>query len=74
MGYETGDAACHDGRDNDHDGLPDCADPDCVATSGWCGEDVPLIPYVTEENTYELCNDQIDNDNDGQMDCGDQTG
>ena len=72
MGYETGDAACNDGRDNDHDGLPDCADPDCVATSGWCGENVPLIPYVTEENTYELCNDQIDNDNDGQMDCGDR--
>ena len=37
LGYEMDDFACDDGRDNDHDGLYDCEDPDCVLLSTHCG-------------------------------------
>jgi hypothetical protein len=36
VGVEWG-AACSDGKDNDGDGLIDCADPDC-ASSPYCGQ------------------------------------
>jgi hypothetical protein len=45
---------CDDGADNDGDGLPDCADPDC-ANADVCGE--------------EICADGIDNDADSRIDC-----
>ncbi len=53
---------CHDGVDNDGDGLLDCADTDCAndticaCASGGCSEN---------------CNDGIDNDLDGAVDCAD---
>ncbi len=49
---------CEDGADNDHDGLIDCADPDC-----WLGATC-ILPT-------ELCNDNVDNDFDGLIDCAD---
>ena len=65
---------CDDGIDNDGDGLPDCADPDCEwatcddgnsCTQGKCREG-------TCAPTYELCcHDGIDNDGDGLVDCAD---
>lgn len=42
---ETGDlgnAACSNGIDDDHDGLTDCADPDCFGISP-CGAPAPAI-------------------------------
>jgi len=51
---------CSDGRDNDHDGVADCMDPDCVGdpacTSGGGGG-------------TENCCDGIDNDGDWLVDC-----
>lgn len=35
-GGESGEAACHDGLDNDMDGWNDCEDPDCVGLAS-CG-------------------------------------
>jgi hypothetical protein len=55
---QTTETSCGDGRDNDCDGLVDCADPNCIADGGYC---------VFESN----CNDGLDNDNDGLKDCED---
>lgn len=86
LGYETGDAACADGFDDDADGLVDCADPDCLTTSGRCGPVVPLVPLdpaiegpvrlapggaVVRAWLLAVCTDRIDNDRDGRFDCGD---
>ena len=51
---------CTDGKDNDHDHLTDCADPDCSAD-----------PACTGGGTEAVCTDGIDNDNDGLTDCAD---
>lgn len=73
LGYETGDEACKDHVDNDHDGLVDCQDPDCRWTSGQCGEIIPRLPFDPKaENTAARCRDGIDNDLDGTFDCGDR--
>jgi hypothetical protein len=51
---------CHDGLDNDQDGLTDCVDPDCAE--------------VCVEGTADdlaTCRDGVDNDMDGQSDCAD---
>ena len=74
LGYETGDDLCGNGVDDDHDGQIDCADKDCLYTSGLCGERIPLVPaqHALHENTPELCHDFIDNDNDGNFDCNDK--
>ncbi|HPB98257.1 MAG TPA: hypothetical protein PKW66_20225, partial [Polyangiaceae bacterium] len=48
LGHEIGDINCHDGLDNDGDGLIDCEDPDCIYESTWCGEFIPLV-----EEDYE---------------------
>jgi hypothetical protein len=50
------DEVCGDGKDNDGDGLVDCADSDCASA---------------EVCTKEQCHDGVDNDNDGQVDCAD---
>lgn len=86
LGYETGDAACADAFDDDADGLVDCADPDCLATSGRCGLVVPLLPVdpvvegparpapgaaVVRSWLVAVCTDRVDNDGDGRFDCGD---
>ncbi len=47
---------CDNGRDDDSDGLIDCADPDCF-DSGTCNG--------------EICNNGIDDDLDGMVDCDD---
>ncbi|MCU0691457.1 MAG: hypothetical protein MUF54_08650, partial [Polyangiaceae bacterium] len=50
FGYEVYDLYCSDGIDNDSDGLIDCADPECVWTSSFCGETIPAVPSdVTPE-------------------------
>lgn len=46
---------CNDRKDNDHDGLIDCQDPDC-STFPAC---------------IEVCDDGVDNDQDGRTDCAD---
>jgi hypothetical protein len=71
FGYEVDDISCTDYVDNDHDGLVDCADPDCLILANLCGEDVPLNPVEEPEDTLQKCTDKIDNDQDGQFDCGD---
>lgn len=51
---------CHDGEDNDEDGLTDCVDSDCA-------------PACVEGDPADLstCLDGLDNDEDGRSDCGD---
>ena len=51
--------ACTDRKDNDRDGLVDCADPDCAG--------IVSCP----ENTTARCVDGRDNDLDGKIDCAD---
>jgi len=61
---------CHDGIDNDDDGLADGLDPDCLGDSGG--------PVLTPEKGH--CEDGIDNDRDGRtddfdlVDCGGGSG
>ena len=60
-GYETDDAACSDGVDNDQDGLVDCEDPDCIWESGQCGEVMPNVPpEQARETTVAYCNSIAD--------------
>jgi hypothetical protein len=47
---------CHDGQDNDSNGLLDCDDPDCAQDAGCYESD---------------CTDGIDNELDGLLDCED---
>ena len=84
-GATTGQATCGDGFDNDCDGMLDCLDPDCKATTvGNFGRDcsrgavfgakcdfsgVCLCPGG--QGTEATCNDGTDNDCDGVIDCGD---
>ena len=51
---------CHDGEDNDEDGLTDCVDADCSVA---CVEGEP--------DDLSTCLDGIDNDEDGRSDCSD---
>ena len=52
---------CHDGIDNDGDGLTDCQDTlDCSSA-----------PNCSPPPDPEICNDGIDNDGDGLTDCQD---
>lgn len=56
---------CSDGRDDDGDGLIDCADADCY--------DAPICRAGgNEERNDARCSDWIDNDGDGAVDCDDQ--
>jgi hypothetical protein len=54
---------CHDGRDDDCDGLFDCDDPDCA----WD----PACVCVPDETPEATCDDGRDNDCDGAADCDD---
>jgi hypothetical protein len=56
--------SCNDGRDDDGDGLADCADADCF-DSTYCQAG------GSEERTNESCSDWVDNDGDGAVDCED---
>ena len=53
---------CTDIIDNDYDGLPDCADPECFGDPA-----CPAPPSLPETN----CGDGIDNDLDWAIDCAD---
>lgn len=63
---EPVEVSCSDGRDNDCDGLSDCADPSCAGAS--CGTGCACANGVKAETA---CNDGADNDGDGQVDCVD---
>lgn len=56
---------CNDGRDDDGDGLADCADADCY-------EDPHCHAGGSEERNDARCSDWVDNDGDGAVDCEDQ--
>lgn len=67
---------CNDGRDNDCDGLPDCADPGCAsrtcATGKVCsGSSCVSADGGTPQAIESICNDGFDNDGDGFTDCAD---
>lgn len=53
--FET---SCSDGVDNDSDGLVDCADPECAASSDCATQ-------------AENCSNGVDDDGDGFVDCAD---
>ena len=55
-GHEIGDLLCHDGLDNDGDGLIDCEDPDCIYASTWCGEFIPPNIEIEREPEVRLIN------------------
>jgi hypothetical protein len=56
---------CNNGRDDDADGLTDCADPDCN------GDPRCMVCVPAPENTAVACSDGRDNDCDMQIDCAD---
>jgi hypothetical protein len=60
---------CHDGIDNDGDGLVDCADPECTNDGSCfhCNNGQP----PTAEFGPGRCTDGQDNDCDGKIDCAD---
>ena len=58
MHTETG-RECHNGRDDDHDGLPDCKDPDCASVCKSGGS------HGRERGRQ--CYDGKDNDGDGKV-------
>ena len=70
---ESAESLCTDGKDNDCDGLVDCADPDCGAYA--CGPHGQVCAGSTcacPGGTRELaCGDGQDNDCDGLVDCAD---
>jgi hypothetical protein len=55
---------CTDKKDDDGDGMVDCADHDCHA-------DAACKVGSGPENTNERCSDWFDNDGDGAIDCDD---
>ena len=63
IAFEDGEEerSCFDKRDNDDDGLIDCADSDCDGARKW------LCQYGREVS----CFDSFDNDGDGLTDCRD---
>ncbi len=79
--------SCGDGRDNDCDGLADCADPDCASrtcngfgktctnlpgVTNTCAVCSPLgSPAIPSEVAEASCGDGRDNDCDGLVDCAD---
>ncbi|ATB44343.1 hypothetical protein CYFUS_009830 [Cystobacter fuscus] len=70
---EPRESQCGDGRDNDCDGLVDCADPDCGARAcgaqgQTCGGSACVCPGGSTERA---CGDGQDNDCDGLVDCRD---
>lgn len=56
--------SCGDHRDEDGDGLVDCADADCAGAAS-------CRPTGASEASDALCSDWIDNDRDGHTDCDD---
>ncbi|MBN1585061.1 hypothetical protein JW899_01705 [Candidatus Uhrbacteria bacterium] len=78
---EIPETTCHDGFDNDGDGLADCLDPDCnlrcgrlnlsgTACTGYCQYGNEYGPPGIL-NGQDPCGDGFDNDGDGRTDCRD---
>ncbi len=70
----TGETICNDGRDNDCDGLTDCAETVCAgqacATGKTCtGGSCTAADAGTVQTSETICNDGFDNDGDGLTDC-----
>ena len=74
---QTGETLCADGRDNDCDGLVDCADPQCNTSS--CGSPGRICSALAcictsdggVQTAESTCTDGKDNDCDGLIDCAD---
>jgi len=58
-------STCDDRRDEDGDGLVDCADADCFSARA-------CEAGQSAENTNAACSDWIDNDGDDAIDCDDE--
>lgn len=79
---ENSEAQCSNSRDDDYDGLADCADPKCAGFT-YCSNTVPEFSPRPDNfdqlsaaeratilrNELTLCTDGIDNDKDGKKDC-----
>ena len=71
---QASETICDDGKDNDCDGLVDCAEAACAgqscATNRTCvgGQCISSDAGVQPET---LCSDGLDNDNNGKTDCAD---
>jgi len=75
--------ACHDGEDEDYDGLTDCDDSDCQGVEVCLGcfdgldndgnglADCADPTCATGEGCLNTCDDEADNDADGRTDCAD---
>ena len=63
-GGEPRETVCSDRRDDDGDGLTDCADHDCAGN-------VACNVGAGSENSDARCSDWFDNDGDGFIDCDD---
>jgi hypothetical protein len=72
---ETAEVTCNDGKDNDCDGLVDCADTancagrSCGTNGRTCSGTACLCPGGQAKETS--CGDGVDNDCDGLIDCDD---
>ena len=62
----TTETSCADGRDNDENGMTDCADPSCEGRS--CGDGCTCVSLMKRET---VCSDGLDNDGDSKIDCQD---
>lgn len=64
---------CFDGKDNDGDGMKDCADPDCLKDRriGQRCRYMSKHPDNPNTETRRECFDHKDNDGDGKTDCAD---
>ncbi len=65
---------CFDSRDNDRDGLVDCADSDCLGVrsdTALAYAKVPAVCGVEQSHYPETCADAWDNDGDLLVDCHD---
>ena len=59
---------CGDGLDDDHDGLVDCCDADCIDAMAW----ESFCPAYGGPYDEEVCDDYVDDmDCDGPNDCDD---
>jgi len=50
--YCVGREECNDNKDNDGDGLVDCADPDCAGIDNCCQSDADCTGYKCDTNIY----------------------
>ncbi len=70
-GSATRETACANGADDDGDGDPDCADPDCDGLPCFAGGTCAMRACRSASTEKSLCADGADNDSDGAADCMD---